>query len=71
MFPKMANYKERQKKKKQFSFNNLYFYVTANNLFTITKFTGDDPELVDFDGYYRGYGQPLSRSVILGLKFNF
>lgn len=59
------------KEKKQFSFNNLYFYVTANNLFTITKFTGDDPELVDFDGYYRGYGQPLSRSVILGLKFNF
>ncbi|MDR1716083.1 MAG: SusC/RagA family TonB-linked outer membrane protein [Prevotella sp.] len=50
---------------------SIYFYVTANNLFSITDFSGDDPELVDFDGYYRGYGQALSRSVILGLKFNF
>ena len=53
------------------SLKDLYFYITANNLFTITDFSGDDPELVDFDGYYRGYGQPLSRSVVVGLKFNF
>ena len=51
--------------------NDIYFYVTGNNLFTLTGFSGDDPELVDVDGYYRGYGQPLSRSVILGVKFNF
>jgi TonB-linked SusC/RagA family outer membrane protein len=50
---------------------NLYIYMTANDLFTLTGFSGDDPELVDFDGYYRGYGHPLLRSVILGLKFNF
>lgn len=51
--------------------DEIYFYVTGNNLFTLTGFSGDDPELIDVDGYYRGYGQPLSRSVILGVKFNF
>lgn len=51
--------------------DDIYFYVTGNNLFTVTRFSGDDPELIDIDGYYRGYGQPLSRSVILGVKFNF
>ena len=50
---------------------NIYFYVTGNNLLTFTGFSGDDPELIDMDGYYRGYGQPLSRSVIVGMKFNF
>lgn len=50
---------------------NIYFYVTGNNLLTLTSFSGDDPELIDMDGYYRGYGQPLSRSVIVGMKFNF
>lgn len=59
--------KEMSKKK----LTDIYFYVTGSNLFTLTGFSGDDPELVDVDGYYRGYGQPLSRSVILGVKFNF
>lgn len=59
--------KETGKKK----LDGIYFYVTGNNLFTLTGFSGDDPELIDVDGYYRGYGQPLSRSVILGVKFNF
>lgn len=61
-------------KKKTTNKNNLkdiYFYVTGNNLLTLTGFSGDDPELVDVDGYYRGYGQPLSRSIIVGLKLNF
>ena len=51
--------------------SDIYLYVTGSNLFTLTGFSGDDPELIDVDGYYRGYGQPLSRSVILGVKFNF
>lgn len=59
------------KTEKKSSLKDIYFYITANNLFTITDFSGDDPELVDFDGYYRGYGQPLSRSIVVGLKFNF
>lgn len=50
---------------------DIYFYVTGNNLLTFTGFSGDDPELIEMDGYYRGYGQPLSRSVIVGVKLNF
>ena len=59
--------KEMGKKK----LTDIYLYVTGSNLFTLTGFSGDDPELIDVYGYYRGYGQPLSRSVILGVKFNF
>lgn len=68
---KASKKKDKGETSKNFSLDNIYFYVTGNNLFTLTSFTGDDPELVDYDGYYRGYGHPLSRSVILGLKLNF
>ena len=61
-------------KKKDISQNKLkdiHFYLTGTNLFTVTGFSGADPELVETDGYYRGYGQPLSPSVVVGLKLNF
>lgn len=61
----------KKKENSKSKLDNIYFYVTGSNLFTVTGFSGDDPELVDIDGYYRGYGQPLSRSVIVGLRFNF
>ena len=63
--------KGQKKKDSKNTLKDIYFYVTGNNLFTITDFSGDDPELIDFDGYYRGYGQALSRSVVVGLRFNF
>lgn len=50
---------------------SIYFYLTVNNLFTITDFTGNDPELVSFDGYYNGYSIPIPRTASLGLRFNF
>lgn len=50
---------------------SLYFYLTANNLFTITSFSGDDPELVGFDGYYGGSSMPIPRSASVGLRFQF
>ena len=50
---------------------SLYFYLTANNLFTITGFSGDDPELVGFNGYYDGCSMPISRSALVGLRFKF
>lgn len=69
---KKARVGEGQKKKtSKNTLKDIYFYVTGNNLFTITDFSGSDPELVDYDGYYRGYGQPLSRSIVVGLRFNF
>lgn len=50
---------------------SLYFYLTANNLFTVTSFSGEDPELVNFNGYYDGYMMPLPRSLSAGLRFKF
>jgi len=45
-----------------------YVYVSGTNLLTISKFSGKDPELIDFNGYYTGYGLPLTPIVSLGLK---
>lgn len=44
------------------------FYVTANNLFTITKYTGYDPEVgggVDYGNY------PQSRTFMFGVNLDF
>ena len=51
--------------------HDVYVYVSGNNLFTVSNFSGDDPELVDFDGYYRGYGMGIPRSVTLGVRCSF
>lgn len=51
--------------------HDVYVYVSGNNLFTVSKFSGDDPGLVDFDGYYRGYGMGIPRSVTLGVRCSF
>ena len=48
--------------------SRLRFYVTASNLFTITKYTGYDPEVgggVDYGNY------PQSRTFTFGLNANF
>lgn len=45
-------------------------YATANNLFTITKYTGFDPE-IGMDNYGLDVGRyPQARSFILGLSVN-
>ena len=49
-------------------FREATVYVTGANLFTITPFKGDDPELVQYNGLYTGAGLPIQRSVILGFK---
>lgn len=54
--------KEKQKK------NNAYLYFVANNLLTLTDFSGDDPELVNYKGYYTGYSLPIPKSFIIGIK---
>ena len=59
------------KKKGKYAPNSIYLYLTANNLFTITAFSGDDPELIEFNGCYSGYAQSLPRSLTAGFKFNF
>ncbi|MGN0002442.1 MAG: SusC/RagA family TonB-linked outer membrane protein [Sphingobacterium composti] len=53
---------------KKLGINNARLYVSAQNLFTWTKYGGLDPETTDLidRGTY-----PQSRSVLLGLNFNF
>lgn len=50
-------------------FNRVRFYVSANNLFTITNYTGYDPEVnnygVDFGNY------PQARSFTFGVNLDF
>ncbi len=45
-------------------------YITANNLFTVTPYTGRDPELSNYMGYDDGYGIPFPRSFSLGLQLD-
>lgn len=47
-----------------------YLYVTANNLLTITAFKGDDPELINYNGLYTGFGMAIPKTYTLGIKFD-
>ena len=53
------------------SFKKSVLYVTGTNLLSFSKFKGDDPELVNYNGYYSGNGLPLPKSVIIGFKLDF
>jgi TonB-linked outer membrane protein, SusC/RagA family len=58
-------------KKKSPNVNRFYIYGSVNNVFTLTKYTGQDPELVDYTGYDTGYGIQIPRTFILGVKVDF
>jgi TonB-linked SusC/RagA family outer membrane protein len=47
-----------------------YIYITANNLVTVTPFSGSDPELIDYNGIYNGYGMAIPRTYTLGIKLD-
>ncbi len=56
--------------------DDVRFYVTAENMFTFTSYTGFDPEVsrYGFDNTRMGYdygGYPSSKSYILGVILNF
>ena len=53
------------KKKK---LERLYVYGTVNNLLTISPYTGQDPELVDYTGADTGYGMPIPIIYTLGIR---
>lgn len=52
------------------SFKNVYVYVTGTNLFTLTSFSGEDAELVTLMGNYSGYGLPIPKTYMLGVKLD-
>ncbi len=56
--------------------DNAKFYVTGENLFTFTKYTGFDPEVsrFGFDNTRMGYdygGYPSAKTYIIGVILNF
>jgi TonB-linked SusC/RagA family outer membrane protein len=60
-----------QMRKKFATLHKFYVYASVNNVFTLTKYTGPDPELVDYTGYDTGYGMQIPRTYILGVKLDF
>jgi hypothetical protein len=55
-------------KRKNVKINKFFVYGSVNNVFVITNYTGQDPELVSYDGINTGYGQPIPRTYTLGVK---
>ena len=58
-------------KKKAANVSRFYVYGSANNVFTLTNYTGQDPELASFTGYDTGYGLQIPRTYTLGVKVDF
>lgn len=66
-----------EKAVKKMHITGVRFFLTGENLFTLTNYSGPDPETVPFMGVsgsagidnYRAY--PLARKVTLGLTLNF
>jgi TonB-linked SusC/RagA family outer membrane protein len=57
-------------KSKSQTIQRLYVYGSANNLLTITPYTGRDPELVNYTGFDSGYGMQIPRTYTIGLKMD-
>lgn len=51
-------------------FRRAYLYLTGSHLLTITKFSGSDPELINYNGNYDGTSLPIARTFTLGLKLD-
>lgn len=49
----------------------LYGYLSANNLFTISNYSGRDPEIANYIGYDEGNSMIIPRSFLMGFKLNF
>ncbi len=56
--------------KARLGFRKAYLYVTGSNLFTITNFSGTDPELINYTGIYNGTSLPIARTYTIGLKLD-
>ncbi|NGM62506.1 TonB-dependent receptor plug domain-containing protein [Sphingobacterium sp. SGG-5] len=49
-------------------FTRVTVYATGNNLYTWTKFSGTDPELITSMSNYSGYALPMVKSFTLGFQ---
>lgn len=48
--------------------NKMTVFLTASNVWTLSKYSGRDPELVDFSGYDGGYSLVFPRTFTVGFK---
>lgn len=55
-------------KRRSSKIDHLYIYGTVNNIFTITPYSGRDPELINYTGYDSGYGMAIPLTYTIGLK---
>ena len=60
----------------KFSMQNAKIYITGQNLFTFTNYSGFDPEISSNgqNAYFPGYdlgGYPLAKSVLAGISVTF
>lgn len=56
------------------NFQGLYLYVTATNLFTITKYPGSDPEFANIASFRTPLDNnkyPVSKQLIAGIRLTF
>ena len=49
-------------------FTHVKVYATGNNLYSFTKFSGTDPELITSLSNYSGYALPMVKSFTLGFQ---
>ena len=56
---------------RRISANNFRIYVTGLNLFTVTGYSGMDPEDSDLGNTSRSGPYPITRSLIFGLNIGF
>ncbi|MCX2473754.1 SusC/RagA family TonB-linked outer membrane protein [Pedobacter sp. MC2016-05] len=52
------------------SLRRVYLYATALNVFTLTKFSGIDPELINYNGIYDAANITIPRTFVLGFKLD-
>src|SRR5699024_5829810 len=60
----------KKKDGKDQTFRKFLIYLSASNLFTVSPFDVDNPELVQYNGIYNGYGLPIPRTFTFGVKIN-
>lgn len=56
---------------KRYGMTGLRVYLNVNNIYTLSKYTGPDPELVTQLGYDNSNGYPRARDFTFGLNVQF
>mgnify|MGYP002704010127 FL=1 len=61
-----------KKLSKKIGFSGVRLFFTAENLFYLSNYSGDNPEVVDiYTGVDNGSNYPLPRKYSVGLTLNF